>query len=261
MMQKKMSPPTDIRPPSRTISQASIKILRRDAKKLLCNQLGGVSNEIIDYVLNRQQVVTPVVLERESILAWAARYRGAIQRAAVSYAEALAQLIGSRKGLGRKDLVWIRREAAAFLRTYISSRKRRHFVAWSLSGIAEIEAAAKADIFFNRVLAKYGKAPLIKPVRDKLADAQELYGRTKKNLRNAETLKPTPAQKVANPEAFPLMNAQEIAARLGVTRSTVARWADDGKLKRVGMGKTTGKRARLQITTQSVKKLLEESSE
>jgi excisionase family DNA binding protein len=260
MMRKKMSTPTDIRPPSDKMSQASIQILRRDAEKLLSTQLGGLSNEIIDYVLNRQEFGTPVVLEREFIRVWAARYRGAIQRAAVSYAEALAQLIGSTKGLGRKDLVWILREAAAFLRTYISSRASEHFIAWSLSGIAEIEKAAQADIFFNRALAEYGKAPLIKPVRDKLADAQELYERTKKNLRNAETL-PTPAQKLANPEAFPLMNASEIAAYFVVSRSTVARWVDEGRLKRVAMGKTTGKRAGLRITTKSVKKFSEEYSE
>jgi hypothetical protein len=260
MMRKKMLLSTDIRPPSGKISQASIRILRRDAEKLLRKELGGVSNEIIEYAVNRQQVVTPVVLEREFIRVWAARYRGAIQRAAVSYAEVLARLIGSTKGLGRNDLVWIRREAAAFLRTHISSRASEHFVAGSLTGVAEIQA--DADIFFNRVLAEYGKAPLIKPVRNKLSDAQELYGRTKKNLRNAETLNPTPAQKVGNPEAFPLMNAKEIAAYFGVTRSTVARWADEGKkLKRVGMGKTTGKRARLLITTKSVKKLSQESPE
>jgi Helix-turn-helix domain len=260
MMGKNLPPPTDIRPPSDKISQASIQILRRDAEKLLSNQLGELSNEIIDYVLNRQQVITPVVLEREFIRKWAARYRGVIQRAAVSYAEALARLIGSTKGLGRKDLVWILREAAAFFRNHISSRKSEHFMAWSSAGVAEIEAVAEADVYFNRALTEYGKAPLIKPVRDKLADAQELYGRTKKNLRNAETLA-TPAQKLANPEAFPLMNASEIAAYFVVSRSTVARWVDEGRLKRVGMGKTTGKRAGLRITTKSVKKFSEEYSE
>jgi excisionase family DNA binding protein len=48
---------------------------------------------------------------------------------------------------------------------------------------------------------------------------------------------------------------------LGVSRPTIYRWIDEGKLKRASLGKVGGKRRACRILPESISKLLEESSE
>lgn len=250
-------------PLSGAMSQELFLTLRREADTSLQRLLGGVTNEVIQYLLDRQKLTPDAIfLEQGYILQWAARYWGAVRRAAVPYAAALAQAIGLKKGLGSKDLVWVRREIGAFYRQHIFGREPGGFLARSSAGLAEIRSPEETDAYFQRTLTRYGRTPLMmKPVRDKLAEAQELFGRTKKSGFESNAFQPTPVQKLANPEAFPQMDAKEVAALCGVSRSTVSRWVEEEKLERVGMGKKRGKRARLRIVTQSVKVFLEKYSE
>jgi|GEM_PF-2521532 predicted site-specific integrase-resolvase len=46
-----------------------------------------------------------------------------------------------------------------------------------------------------------------------------------------------------------------------ISRSTIYRWLNEGKLQRASLGKKSGKRSRVLIRTESVKKLLDESAE
>jgi len=238
-------------------------ILRHEAESSLKRQLGGVTNEVIEYLLDRQELnAGPIFLEPGYIRVWAARYWGAVRRAALSYEDALAQAIGLKKGLGSKDLVWVSREVGAFYRQHLFGGEPAGFLGRSSAGLAEIQDPEETDAYFRRTLTRYGKTPLLmKPVREKLAEAQELNGRTKKPKSESHALQPTPHQKIANPEAHPLMDAEEVATLCGASISTVYRWVDEEKLKRAGMGKRQGKRARFRILTQSVKVFLQEYSE
>ncbi len=58
-----------------------------------------------------------------------------------------------------------------------------------------------------------------------------------------------------------VLTVDEAKKLFRVSRSTICRWADEGKLKRASMGKKPGKRTRFLILTESAKKLLEESPE
>jgi len=70
------------------------------------------------------------------------------------------------------------------------------------------------------------------------------------------------ADKLANPSQYPTMNIDEARQALGaVSRSTIYRWADEGKLQRAHLGKKPGKRSRVLIKTQSITEMLQESPE
>lgn len=72
----------------------------------------------------------------------------------------------------------------------------------------------------------------------------------------------TIAQKLDNPSQYPTMDVQETCQALGnISRSTAYRWADEGMLQRANLGKKSGKRSRALFTTESVKKMLEDSPE
>ncbi len=72
----------------------------------------------------------------------------------------------------------------------------------------------------------------------------------------------TVGDKLANPSRYPTMNLKETRQALGdVSRSTIYRWADEGKLQRAHLGRQSGKRSRVLIRTESVKEMLKESSE
>jgi hypothetical protein len=72
----------------------------------------------------------------------------------------------------------------------------------------------------------------------------------------------TIGEKLANPSQYPTMNLKETRQALGnVSRSTIYRWADEGKLQRAHLGRQSGKRSRVLIRTESVREMLKESSE
>jgi len=73
---------------------------------------------------------------------------------------------------------------------------------------------------------------------------------------------PSVSQKLESPGDFPTLDIHETMQVLsGLSRSTIYRWADEGILKRSSTGKTSGKRSKVLFKTESVKKILEESSE
>ena len=241
------------------ISQKLLLILRREADSSLQRYLGGITNEVIEYLLDRQKLAPdPILLERGYIWQWAARYWGAVRRAAVSYAGALAQSIGLKKGLGPGDIRWISREAGAFFRQQLMGDKAANFLTESSKGVAEIQAPEVAGLYFRRALTRYAKAPLLmKLVREELSKAQELYGRTKKSAFRSGSVEPTPAEMLANPPAHPFMTSKQVRQVIPVSRSTVHAWANDGTLVRVGPEEKHGKRGRLLVSTESVKKLMD----
>lgn len=70
------------------------------------------------------------------------------------------------------------------------------------------------------------------------------------------------SHKLANPDRFPVLTVPETAELFrGVSRSTIYRWLEEGKLDRAGLGKKAGKRGRCLITTDSVARLLQKSDE
>jgi hypothetical protein len=70
------------------------------------------------------------------------------------------------------------------------------------------------------------------------------------------------ADKLANPSRYPTMNIDEVRQALGdVSRSTIYRWAEEGKLVRAHLGRESGKRSRVLLRTERVKKMLDESPE
>jgi hypothetical protein len=73
---------------------------------------------------------------------------------------------------------------------------------------------------------------------------------------------PTVREKLDDPSTYPTMTLDEVRrATSGVSRSTVYRWADEGKLKRADLKKRRGARGRALFLTTSVKAMLESSSE
>jgi hypothetical protein len=246
-------------PPIGAMSQRLLLILRREADSSFQRYLGGITNEITEYLLDRQKLVPdPILLERGYVLQWAARYWGAVRRAALCYAGALAQSIGLKKGLGPGDIRWISREVGGFFRQQLMGDKAANFLTESSNGVAEIQAPEVADSYFRRALARYAKAPLLmRLVREELSRAQELYGRTKKLAFRSGSFEPTPSEMVANPPAHPLMTAKQVRQVIPVSRSTADAWANDGTLDRVGPEEKHGKRGRLLVSTESVKKLMD----
>ena len=90
-------------------------------------------------------------------------------------------------------------------------------------------------------------------------DGENRAGKAKKS-RSRETI--PIAQKLADPENYPVLNIEETMQALNnSSRTTLYRWGDEGKLERVSMGKASGKRSKFLVKTESVKKMLEKSSE
>jgi len=73
---------------------------------------------------------------------------------------------------------------------------------------------------------------------------------------------PAAADKLANLSQYPTMNIGEVRRAFGgVSRSTIYRWTEEGKLQRAHLGKKRGRRGRVLFLTASVKKMLEDSPE
>jgi excisionase family DNA binding protein len=236
-------------------------MLRCDADRALSRRLAGIANEIIDYLLERQGHSPMIQVEQAYIPRWASRYRRAVINEAVSYAAKLAETIGLKKGIGPRDVRWIVREFGAFIRRHTSGDEPATFVSTSSAGIAEIQSPEEVDDYFSRALTRYKKIPSpMRDVRSELLKPQEIYGRTKKSRRESGTVRSaTPAEMVKNPGAFPTMTCKQVAELLQISRSTVARWVYEGKLARGGSENASGKRARMLIKTESVRKYLDEN--
>jgi len=245
--------------PSGVLSPELFLILRGEADNSCRLYLGGIINEVTEYLLERQKLTPhPIPLEQEYIRVWAARFWGVARRAAVSYAGDLGQAVGLRKGLGPGDIRWILREVGAFFRQQFLGDKTANFLTESLKGVAEIQAPQVADSCFQAALTRYAKAPLLmRLVREELSKAQELYGRTKKSAFKLGSVEPAPSEMLANPAVFPFMSAKQVSELIPVSRSTVDAWANNGTLVRVGPEKKPGKRARLLVSTESVRGLMD----
>lgn len=72
---------------------------------------------------------------------------------------------------------------------------------------------------------------------------------------------PSAHDKLADPAKFPLMTVPEVMAVLGISRATVYRCLDDGRLDRPGMSKRPGKKSKALVFTASVRKMLEPAEE
>jgi hypothetical protein len=75
----------------------------------------------------------------------------------------------------------------------------------------------------------------------------------------AKTPELTGTDKIKKPERYPTMTLQEVLSVIPVSRSTIYRYVDEGKLLRPRLNKKAGKRAKFLILTKSVAKLLEET--
>ncbi len=67
--------------------------------------------------------------------------------------------------------------------------------------------------------------------------------------------------KLANPSKFPTMTVSEVMAHLGISRSSVYRYINEGRLDRPGLNKKAGKRSKTLILTRSVQKMLQEAED
>jgi hypothetical protein len=116
----------------------------------------------------------------------------------------------------------------------------------------------------KKVLKKQLKRLLSAPTR-RLVNKAEPTNKRITNLKHGKqrsTRKVAIAKKLGNPLEYPTMNVKEARRALGdVSRSTIYRWADEGKLQRASLGKESGKRGRMLLKTESVKKMLDETSE
>jgi hypothetical protein len=84
---------------------------------------------------------------------------------------------------------------------------------------------------------------------------------SKKNKRPAEAVAPTVADKIKDPGKYKFLTMPEVMQHFRISRSTAYRWAEEGKLKRPGLGKQAGRRGKFYVLTESVVNLHEESSE
>jgi excisionase family DNA binding protein len=67
------------------------------------------------------------------------------------------------------------------------------------------------------------------------------------------------AVKLAHPAEYPTMTLAEVRSVLPVSRSTIYRYVDEGRLKRPKLGKKIGRRTRFLVLTTSVARMLQES--
>ena len=82
-----------------------------------------------------------------------------------------------------------------------------------------------------------------------------------KRLPQRGTQGPTVADKLAHPSEYPTIDVKEAQQVLRVSRSTIYRWVEEGKLQRASLGRESGRRGRMLLLTESVKRMLEVSSE
>lgn len=68
-------------------------------------------------------------------------------------------------------------------------------------------------------------------------------------------------EKLANPRQYPVLTLTEVKKVLPVSRATIYRYLDEGKLTRPAMNKEPRKRSKVLITTTSLKKMLRENPE
>jgi predicted DNA-binding transcriptional regulator AlpA len=67
------------------------------------------------------------------------------------------------------------------------------------------------------------------------------------------------AVKLKHPADYPTMTLAEVRSVIPVSRSTIYRYVDEGKLKRPKLGKKIGRRTRFLVLTTSVVRMLQES--
>jgi hypothetical protein len=79
---------------------------------------------------------------------------------------------------------------------------------------------------------------------------------SKSNWRPAKPAEATPQEKLDNPAKFPTMTVPEVMALVQISRASVYRFLNEGRLNRPGLNKKPGKRSRTLVLTASVQKML-----
>jgi|SRR5271157_3264257 len=83
-------------------------------------------------------------------------------------------------------------------------------------------------------------------------------GKLEFSLSREQTNRPTVNDKIADPKRYPTLTIQEVRTLFhNVSRSTVYRWLDSGKLERASLGRAACKRGMVRILTRSVLKSVE----
>ena len=224
------------------ISKEHLLTLRAEAQRIFEHELGA---SIPFYKTLRRAILVRIV-------AW---YQRSVNRASGRYAYLLAEAAAHHKRFRPEVRQAIEEEVQDFAREKIDQREVR---VWS--GLFWVN---RNEPGFTKMVTKVvtelacRKSSLISEAKANLNRAATIYGEEMRG-RNAEDV--PVAQKVADPARYPMLTVAETQQYFRKARSTIYRWADEGKLKRASLGRSAGKRGSCIILTDSVRRLSEESA-
>jgi excisionase family DNA binding protein len=240
------------------ISEKDFTLLLCEGQKAFHEALNPRINRIIDEFLDKQTAL-PLRLTSHDMNLLAVPYCEAVRWGAERLVKELCEAVANRRVLGARECKWIKTQVDSFISKLTSHEGASYLLALALP--VTISNQQKAEQMLAETLAELAGSGLLTRKSDealKLGLAQ--HGRSNVRRANAEIIAPA-ALKVTDPLKFPMLTVAEAQKVLGKSRSTIYRWLDEGRLSRASLGRSAGKRGSCMILTNSLKKLLEESTE
>jgi hypothetical protein len=132
----------------RILSDEVLSILRESAQNFFAERLAPLINDLIDKLEPRQKDGVGISLAEIECREWATRYSGVVRRTAGHFCKELAQAVGSRRGLGDEEKLWIRAEVEQFVNQKISRQAAQDFFGHAISTYYLIENQHEVETAF-----------------------------------------------------------------------------------------------------------------
>jgi hypothetical protein len=161
----------------RILSDDVLSILRESAQNFFAERIAPLTNDLIEKLERRQRDGVGISLAEIECREWAARYGGVVRRAAGHFCKELAQAVGSRRGLGDEEKLWIRTQVEQFVSQKISRQAAQAFFGHAISTYYQIENQHEVERAFCDALADVAaNTRLVMLMADKALDhAAALY--------------------------------------------------------------------------------------
>jgi len=249
--------------PHAELASTDASLIEKAAVKRLRLCIGSLAKEQGDNLLQQQKITgAPIYISSGEMQILGARYGEIIGVSAADYAMKLAQAVGIRKRMGKSQRRWVEQRVQEFVGKWTSGELPRMYFAETISSLFTVANGQESETAFLRGLAVAARDDrLLSDAMEQIRLASALYGRPRRSLRSGEGIKGASlGEKLRDPQNHPTMTVKEVIQAIEMSRSSVYRILNEGSLVRAEAGKTSEKRSRCRILTQSVRRFLRKSA-
>lgn len=247
--------------PRSQLALAFVGHIQKAAAKSCELRLGSLAHRQIDDLLEQQRVSsTPMHFIPGRMQILGADYGHTLRASAADYATKLAQAIGIRKGMGKPQCQWVEQQAREFIQKLASPDIAK---SWFIGAVSSLFTVANEKIseeaFLNGLAVAARDDRLMSEAKAQIELARAVYGRPRRYRRARNGHSVAPGEMLKDPLKYPTMTVEEVRQVIRMSKSSVYRLLDEGRLERASAGKEGDKKSRCLILTRSVIEFLEKS--